>query len=462
MPNFFDEVKRLSGRNKLNAYALIIAKLSYYNSEIIQDKLFIRDVIPDIKTLFHNHEQSFVVLTFVLKQHLIKHPEISERLKLLIRQIIECVDTSDFQNYFKKTGDRATELDCRVARFFESHIAMNMIQNPSPKIWDCINKISNNIIKFIELNYNETVFNTFLANLGPYQNLSQIPNLALAFGRYDYKPSIMDIIKTLKERKDFVRTMLIHFMFIRDVYFCYKPDIDTQTKIKNFGYGGSLKKYIQEKQHADISSFFSRYDKFPLYQDRGRGNFNCNVSQTMGICINPQDRKEFPYYKTSWYPDCICQEADLTSLYTKSLILHDIPYVAGPSGMTTLLSASMLFMGQFESIEEHHYYILAIMAFITGGGLHSIHEVLTVPNARLGLIEFYHPSGPHAGNYNDFFNLFRYDELIMRNIDKAWNAMVDWFCRKYPDLINNSEILGFAKNTELTEIPPKPSHCILL
>ncbi|MDF1928928.1 hypothetical protein PGH45_00985 [Legionella pneumophila] len=124
-----------------------------------------------------------------------------------------------------------------------------------------------------------------------------------------------------------------------------------------------------------------------------------------------------------------------SSEYTKTLIHRNIPYVAGPSGMTSLLSASMVFMGQFESIEEHHHYILAIMSFITGGGLHSIHEVLSVPKERLGLLASYRASGPHAGNYNDFFNLFRYDKTILQNINDAWDATINWIYKKHPDLV---------------------------
>lgn len=103
--------------------------------------------------------------------------------------------------------------------------------------------------------------------------------------------------------------------------------------------------------------------------------------------------------------------------------------------MTSLLCASMLFMGRFENMREKHQYILAIMAFITGGGLHSIHEVLTVPNVRFGLLEFYKPFGPGAGNYDEFFNLFQQDKVVTDNIDAAWDATIDFVCRKYPQLI---------------------------
>lgn len=437
MSNFFQEVCQLPGKEKLNVHALLITKLSSYNAESIQDKQFIRSIVPDIKNLFHNHEHSFVTLAFVLKHHLKQNPGISEPLKTFISHVIDATKDPSFQNYFKQTKISADNLDCRIARIFESNLAIKMLQNPSPTVWSCINKVSSNIIQFIEKNYDEFLFKKFLENLGPDLENPEQPKLPLAFGRYPTTPDIKQIIETLKEEKNLARIMLIHFMFMRNVYSQSAPDLEIQNQIKSFGYKGSLKEFILENEgiDTDIGPFFWSYTSFPLYSDRGRGKFIPQVSQRLGICVTPEDREEFPLFETSWNPDCICQKADLNSSYTQSLINREIPYVAGPSGMTSLLSASMLFMGKFESVEEHNQYILAIMSFIVGGGLHSIHEVLTVPHERLGLLDAYKTDGPHAGNYNDFFSLFRDNEAITQNINLAWKDTIHWMSKKYPDLV---------------------------
>jgi hypothetical protein len=158
------------------------------------------------------------------------------------------------------------------------------------------------------------------------------------------------------------------------------------------------------------------------------------TSTKLGISLHREDRVEFPSASTSWCPDCLCQKADLKSLYTQSLIKKDIPYVAGPSGMTTLFSSAMLLLGQFDSVEEHNHYILAIASFITGGGLHSIHEVLTVPHVRLGLIEAYNPYGDKAGNYQAFFELFSLDDTVIHHLNSAWKSTISWLCKLYPEL----------------------------
>ncbi len=435
MDNFFDEVINLPGKEKLNVYALLIAKLSKYDPESVQDKRFIKPVIVELKNLFLNHETSFNVAAFFLKHHLKQHPDISIALNTFIRHVIKTLQDTRFQDYFNKTEIKEEALDCRISRYFESSIAIHLLQNPSQVTWDCVNQISKNIIQFIRAHPDERYYQFFLEDLGPDYNHRDLPNIPLAFGRFAKRPNIEDVLETLTKQNDFAKIMLIHFMFMRDVYFNFEPDMESQNTIRHFGYGGSLEQAIVNEELTDVGPFFYRYVNFALYKDRGRGEFKFNASNSLGICINPEDREKLPVYETTWFPDCICQEADFSSEYTTSLINKGIPYVAGPSGMTSLLSASMLFMGQYKSIEEHNHYILAIMSFITAGGLHSIHEVLQVPHERLGLLKFYKPSGPHAGNYGDFFNLFRDDKTIKKNIKETWEDTVNWISTNYPNVI---------------------------
>ncbi|MDF1928929.1 hypothetical protein PGH45_00990 [Legionella pneumophila] len=149
-----------------------------------------------------------------------------------------------------------------------------MLQNPSRSTWDSINKISTNIIKFIDTHYDEKIFEVFLENLGPYPKNSHNPNLALAFGRYHHKPDIKIIIETLKEQKNFARIMLIHFMFMRDVYCHFEPDIESQNRIKKFGYDGSFKQFILKNKEVDIGSFFGTILDFLYIKTEVEVNLN--------------------------------------------------------------------------------------------------------------------------------------------------------------------------------------------
>lgn len=438
MPKFLDDVLQLPGRNKLNIYVLLIVKLSSRHFELHQDKLIIKSIVSEVKILFHNHEQQLASLIFILRQNLNEHQNISSRLQQAIVDIINSLEDVRLQEHFSKDVVNNEDLSCKVGRFFESHVAVNMLLNPAPDTMACVKTVSTNIIKFIRMNYDKRKFKNFLDNLGPDDESLEAPNVPFAFGRFARKPSIDDVMDVLVEHKNLARIMLIHFMFMRDVYSSYKSDAVREEPVTKFGYGGDLGKFLlsDTQSRPALGMFLLNHSVFAahLYKERGRGVFNLKLSNQLGICISTDDRNEFPSMDTAWYPDCICQEAKLHSTYLHFFIKHDIPYVAGSSGMTSVLSSAMLLFGQFETHKEHHHYILAIMAFITGGGLHSIHEVLTVPHIRLGLLESYRPFGDKPGNYNEFFNLFRYDDVVQGNIQNAWSKTMEWMRARYPAL----------------------------
>ncbi|CEK09765.1 hypothetical protein [Legionella hackeliae] len=435
MQQFFNDVRQLPGNNKLNIFALFIAKLSQFACRKPDDAFLLKSLINEVKVLFHNHEQQLGVFVFTLQQNLKQYPKISDELSLFILDVIESMQLDACKEYFANESPTKDDLQCRIGRIFESYLAVDILLNPGANTWRTVNKVSINLIEFIEKNYEADAFKTFLSNLGAEEESPEAPNLALAFGHFDHKPTIEEVIGTLQESKHFARIMLIHFMFMRDVYSGFTLSSKRECTIQQFEYGGDFKKFLEKNKKGDMRYFFWNYPKFPLYSDRGRSVFVDSLSKRLGICVDEEDRAEFPMAQTAWCPDAICQEADLNSPYVQSLIARDIPYVAGPSGMTSVLSGTMLFFGQFNNLDDHHYYILAIMAFITGGGLHSIHEVLTVPHVRLGLLRNYKAFGQQAGNYNDFFSLFSSDAIISNNIDKAWKSTINWLCQRYPELV---------------------------
>lgn len=227
--------------------------------------------------------------------------------------------------------------------------------------------------------------------------------------------------------------MLIHFMFMRDAYRYFRL---THYRLA-INHGGDFAVYCRTPNSEDPRYFFWNYpEKAPhLYTDRGRGDFDFVISKHLGIALSLEDRVDFPSADTAWFPDCLCQKVNTRSPYVHSLIQNDIPYVAGPSGMTSIFCGAMLFLGQLREMKEQNYYLLAVVAFMVGGGLHSIHEVLTIPNVRLGLLPGYRSFGPDPGNYQNFFTLFHHDDIVANNIRDAWRATIDWIHRQYPHLV---------------------------
>ena len=465
MPKFFDDVLRLPGRDKLNIYVLLIAKLSAMDPDFLQDKVIIKSIVSEVKVLFHNHEQKLASLVFILQQNLKQSPGISDNLKLALVDVINALQDDSLQRNFTKNTITKDDLHCQAGRIFESHLTVNMLLNPGENTLACVKKVSKNIIEYIKLNSEKQTFKRFLDNLGPDEEDAEGPCVPFGFGRFSHRPTIHNVIEVLQEHQNFPRIMAIHFMFMRDAYTPGKTDDCREEFVKNTEYKGDLGQYKSSnaESRGSLTMFLLNHHNYAphLYKDRGRGPFLMNRSNRLGICLTRHDRNEFPTFETTWYPDCICQEAKLQSPYLQSLVRHDIPYVAGSSGMTSVVCTVMLLFGQFATYEEHQHYILAIMAFISGGGLHSIHEVLTVPHVRLGLLDSYRPFGEQAGNYNEFFNLFPYDETVQGNIKNAWSKTIEWVCKRYPELLEmNTSVVSNHHDT--TPNPPENERCCTL
>lgn len=440
MATFFEEVKKLPGKNRTNVFALLIAKLSHFKINTLPDVRIIKSLLAEIKTLFHNHEQNFGVLIFILKQNLSQFRGISLSLRLFLVDVIATLDDESLNSYFDNGELEADDLQCRIQRMFESQLATQMLLNPPPAMWDSINKMSESIISLLE-GHKELIATThFLKDLGPGPEGEEIPNLALAFGRFDHTPSVDEVIAVLREQKNLIMTMLIQFLFLRDAYVFFKLGSMPAQLEK---YGGDFAGYLEEEP-CDPRMFFLDFARHAphLYTDRGRGKFDFITSKSLGITVDSSDRAEFPSMGTSWCPDCLCQRVKLDSPYVKNLIKRDIPYVAGPSGMTSIFCGGMLFLTEWDTWKERYYYLLGVMSFITGGGLHSMHEVLSIPHVRLGLMPHYKVTGPQAGNYHDFFQLYGRDPVFNRNLSVAWRKTVSWLGRTYPHLMEIPERLA--------------------
>lgn len=446
MTKFFEEVQQLPGKCRTNVFALLMLKLSNYKPESAHDAPLIKSLLNEIKVCFHNHEQQFGTLSFILKQNRMQYKRISNSLNLFLVDVLTTLDDADFRAYFIKYSISETDLQCRLQRLFESNVAVNMLCNPSQNMWASVNTISEKIISLLEKYKTNKIMVHFLRDLGPSRESDDLPQLALAFGRFSHTPSVDEVIAVLKEGNKLSTVMLIHCLFMGKVDIYIK-----QSSPKNLvAYKGDFADYLRESDEGeDLRDFFWDYITMAphLYTDRGRAEFDEIASKSLGIALLPDDRAIFPSVETTWYPDCLCQQADLDSIYVNSLIKRDIPYVAGPSGMTSVLCGAMVYLGEWDEknrLEQQNYYLLAVMAFIVGGGLHSIHEVLTTPCVRLGLLKGYMPFGERAGNYDIFFTLFNQDAVVVNNIRAAWKTMMTWIKHHYPTLVE-------IEQTQLTE-----------
>lgn len=78
--------------------------------------------------------------------------------------------------------------------------------------------------------------------------------------------------------------------------------------------------------------------------------------------------KDFPSLPFKWVADCKNQTPDLGSQYFKDEIENNAIYVAGPSGMTSLLLGQMETLANLENEDLKKNYLTAIAIYIVAEG----------------------------------------------------------------------------------------------
>lgn len=435
--NFAEDLSKLASRNKTSIYTLLLVKLSNFPIKSRVDQYYVNSLSDVLKKMILDHSQSLAVLLFHLKQT-IPITGLSPQIQRFLTDVVLTLKKLDVIKNFSIEEITETSLDTRISRQLESQLAITLLQSPSPKMWNSVNKISATIISLIQAAENPEFFSSLLHHVNGKKGNEVEPNIPLAFAHFSSTKTLNDIITILQEGDDLASVMLIQFMFMRDAFLNLDISQKFYESILTKEYAGYFKKFLSElslpEDSSQIVNFFSSYVSFSpqLYSDRGRSEFRLNLDNHLGITINKEDRSSMPILPVSWYPDTICQAPELKSNYVASLAQHDIPYVAGSSGMTSLLMGALTILGSNTNSEEKNYYLLAVLAFIVGGGLHSIHEVLSVCENHLGLIPGYQITGENMGNYDTFFSLFAKDLEITNLIEKSWSQLIQWFNVTYP------------------------------
>ncbi len=324
-------------------------------------------------------------------------------------------------------------------RNFESHLAVIFLSNPTQKMLTAVRLVSEKIIVILIKNKhkNHDIIQKFLTKISLD---SKEPE---AFSKIDIYPlSLETIIKILLENNlyDFPKILLIHYSFARHLYreledvsapndpiildgtFCHylKENGHTHEELKN--PSPTLRKnFIDNKLRG--AHFFKDWRL-----TRGRANFNDNIFSTrMGILLARQPEDNLPCLLAEgqkWSPDALCQEPAFDSPHVQKVLKQDLVYVAGPSGMTTLLLGQAELLACFPSTELKEAYTLCCAAFIVSGGLHSWHEVVYIAHDLLNYFQNY-----QLGHYQHLFDRFNGDIQCGKNLAKTWcNFLL--FCDK--------------------------------
>ncbi len=396
----------------------IIYKKFENNSE---ESIAIKKAISGIRVLLENHEKD----TSIASDFLLNIPiNIVNKLNLDLNKLLK--DTANNLAISNYTQTKQEKWDNPFGRRFESQLQIELLLNPTVLMMDSVRKISFVIIEIIE--FDPSIGERFVKTLSDMSHV-------ISFGAFKGEPLIIDVINILFENspQNLTQIMFMHFKFALEC-----------SRLLPFDQFG----YLSEKIYniCDLGMYRSKY-----YKDRGRSKEFLMNNQTMQMGIIVEESSHFnkglPKTKTnniSWVADCKSQAPDLESAYTISLLENDTPYVAGPSGMTSLLMAQML-GNNVSDDKKRKGYLVSVAGYIVAGGFHSLHEVLGPIRHCLAkeqiLPETYPNNIPRKKNlsspprFNDFYNqMSKIDVQFQERIDTGYSKLNEFILSMYEEL----------------------------
>jgi len=423
--------------SRLANYLWVINKIKKLPTDnllkVEKDK--IEKYINTFKLLFENH------CTNIIKtKETLKTLDYTFFPKSLEKQFQEIIQTF-FHNFLSVPNPSPFDILANV-RFYESSLAEKLLKYPPKEMMKQVGKVSTGIIKLIKANIGiveDYIFIDFLDRLST-------PHFTM--GTFSKNTRLQDVIDLLVENNPdkIVDIMLVHFLFM-DVCFRHLKVYQKLSPYNqlNLLWNPTHKTFKTTRENKDfIDSYLYKSD---LFKERGRiiiqsrnplSNFsifneNNAYSSHTGIMVHYY----LPYFEKKpyeWRQDKFSTVPDLKLSYIQEIQKHEIPYIAGPSGMATLFIPLALLGGMLDTQRDFCYYLLATVAYIVGGGLHSIHEVLTVAQYKLNLLTFslfneYQISGDEIGNYGDFFYFFKDDPEINLIKEAVWADLISFFAR---------------------------------
>lgn len=400
-------------RSRTEAYIYAIYMLESILEQDSSIKNELASAIASIKVCIENHEANPEKVSALIDS--VKPNTLEDRVKLRILSAALKEATS----YRKLNAAEKSYLP--LARRLESELHIELLLNPTEKMMSVIQVMSQKILHFF-YSLNEDQNKGFLKSLLDY---SKQPISFGAFEKEVTKESIISLLET-NSRAHLTEILFVHLYFHNHV--ARNPSIVGEC-------AHIAKKISNEKMY-----------KSSYYKDRGRKGplVDFRTSQ-MGLETHIIHAHFFnrglPLHTSHWIADAKSQKPDLDSHYVRRLGEHDTPYVAGPSGLTSVFMGGMYGLNVFSTLDEKRLYILGFASYIVAGGFHSLHEVLgpiayCLPEENL--IEGYATCIPDEKTdipspcYNTFYSLIANidDEFSLRR-DNAWQKMLSFFKERY-------------------------------
>ncbi len=407
--------------SKTEAYSYIILILTLIEEKFGERSLpnlnVVRRALNDVKIAMENHEQNIDVIWDILEK---VKPLLGANAQEIILALQHDLKSSDYQQ------TPLEKFQNPLARRAESELAIQLLKKPTNAMMIPVHRVSLEIIKLMEdyPHVIQAVVNDLFIESGHF----------IALGAPKKSMTISEI-KTLLKKNDpaqFIEIMHMHFKFGQSITRFVgikrapvRKPVGKLLSIIQKIYKGEPEDFFKsaifslEQLEMDYRSYISNIEMYasPLFMavdgKRGRGD-KIDPARTnyFGLMLKGQDSYALGLgeHSSSWVADCKSQSVDLNSPYVIDLIENDAVYVAGPSGMTSVLLNQMEILANFENENLKKNYLSAIVSYIVGGGFHSFHEVIGPAQYSLDLVPGYIVEVPKEGklaappNYNQFFS----------------------------------------------------------
>ncbi|MCB1827060.1 MAG: hypothetical protein KDH94_01460 [Coxiellaceae bacterium] len=283
-------------------------------------------------------------------------------------------------------------------RLFESELFIQLLNAPTQKMMAVVGLVSKEIIKIIDEE------SEVWTNLSFKLSKTISPYLCGTFDNVCDRDEIKNILNN-NAKNDLMKIMLIHYCVTHSIRSCSKNE-----------------KFVKKiTEIADDAMYESDY-----YSDRGRdGKLKNNTTSLLGILHpNQKSYNTNHSYPDTWIADSKSQAPSYQSNYVIKLLNNDVPYVSGPSGMTSLLVAQMLTIADTLTHEQKEAYIVSIATYLVSTGCHSLHEILgplrvCIPEEKLA--ESYDEQTMDFNSY--FLEMQTIDPEFIQRKEAAYSAI---------------------------------------
>ncbi|MDP1574949.1 MAG: hypothetical protein Q8L78_08505 [Coxiellaceae bacterium] len=354
------------------------------------------------RTCVENHEQNPTIVVKIIQNLQIL---LADQLAKKDLCVLKALANGLYKSAYEQTEQERWMNP--LGRRFESQLQIELLQHPTTAMILGVKKISIAMLDILDKEI--TLQMHFLKHLTENSNY-------IAFGSFKDLPSYADVKKILTDNnsKDFAVIMYVHFKFSRDLIPQLKDNYESLITVF---------KTIEGKMFGS-----------PYYADRGRaGEIQGIRTNKMGLLINDSDlyNDDLPTHSSSWVSDSKAQRPNFSSSYPKKLTAQDIPYVAGPSGMTSRFIAQMLALDVLPTLEEKQLYVLSVTAYMISAGFHSLHEV--IGPVAFCLKEFnLVPGYLEAGNFRTFYDyIATIDSEFLDVLENGWGKLNAFFSDKF-------------------------------